>query len=136
MFKNLALCATVAAAFVALPAYAGKTLDTIKQRGQVVCGVNTGLVGLSQADSNGRWSGLDVDVCRAITAAVLDDANKVKWVPLTAPQRFTALQSGEVDILTRNVTWTLSRDASLGLQFTGATYYDGQGFMVPAKANI
>ena len=136
MFKNLALCATVAAAFAALPAYAGKTLDTIKQRGQVVCGVNTGLVGLSQADSNGRWTGLDVDVCRAITAAVLDDPNKVKWVPLTAPQRFTALQSGEVDILTRNVTWTLSRDASLGLQFTGATYYDGQGFMVPAKANI
>ncbi|MEO5881504.1 MAG: transporter substrate-binding domain-containing protein, partial [Caldimonas sp.] len=86
---------------VALPAHAGKTLDQIKQRGQVICGVNTGLAGFSQADSSGNWSGLDVDVCRAIAAAVLGDASKVKWVPLTAQQRFTALQSGEVDILSR-----------------------------------
>ena len=120
----------------AMPAHAGKTLDTIKQRGQVICGVNTGLPGFSQADPQGNWSGLDVDICKAIAAAVLGDANKVKWVPLTAQQRFTALQSGEVDILSRNTTWTLTRDASLGMHFTGVTYYDGQGFMVPVKAKI
>ena len=119
-----------------LPAFAGKTLDAIKQRGQVVCGVNTGLAGFSQADSNGAWTGLDVDICRAIAAAVLGDASKVKWVPLTAPQRFTALQSGEIDILSRNTTWTLTRDASLGMNFTGVTYYDGQGFMVPVKSKV
>jgi general L-amino acid transport system substrate-binding protein len=120
----------------AMPAHAGKTLDAIKQRGQVICGVNTGLAGFSQADNQGNWSGLDVDVCRAIAAAVLGDGNKVKWVPLTAQQRFTALQSGEIDILSRNTTWTLTRDASLGLFFTGTTYYDGQGFMVPVKSKI
>jgi general L-amino acid transport system substrate-binding protein len=121
---------------VSAPAFAGKTLDAIKQRGQVVCGVNTGLAGFSQADSNGNWSGLDVDVCKAIAAAVLGDGNKVKWVPLNAQQRFSALQSGEIDILSRNTTWTLTRDASLGMFFTGVTYYDGQGFMVPAKGKI
>jgi general L-amino acid transport system substrate-binding protein len=125
-----------AAAVLAAPAHAGKTLDTIKQRGQLICGVHVGLAGFSQADSTGNWSGLDVDVCRAIAAAVVGDGNKVKWVPLTAQQRFTALQSGEVDILSRNTTWTMSRDASLGLHFIGTTYYDGQGFMVPVKANI
>ncbi len=118
------------------PAHAGKTLDAIKSRGQLICGVNTGLAGFSQADSQGNWSGLDVDVCRAIAAAILGDANKVKWVPLTAQARFTALQSGEVDILSRNTTWTLTRDASLGLHFTAVTYYDGQGFMVPVKSKI
>ena len=92
----------------AAPAHAGKTLDAIKARGQLVCGVNTGLAGFSAADSQGNWSGLDVDVCRAIAAAVLGDGSKVKWVPLTAQQRFTALQSGEVDILSRNTTWTLT----------------------------
>ena len=117
------------------PAHAGKTLDAIKARGQLVCGVNTGLAGFSPADSQGNWSGLDVDICRAIAAAVLGDGSKVKYVPLTAQQRFTALQSGEVDILSRNTTWTLTRDASLGLHFTGITYYDGQGFMVPAKSS-
>ncbi len=120
----------------AMPAHAGKTLDAIKQRGQLICGVNTGLAGFSQADNQGNWTGLDVDVCRAIAAAVLGDGNKVKWVPLTAQQRFTALQSGEVDILSRNTTWTLTRDASLGMSFTGVTYYDGQGFMVPVKTKI
>jgi general L-amino acid transport system substrate-binding protein len=120
----------------AMPAHAGKTLDAIKARGQVICGVNTGLAGFSQADNQGNWTGLDVDVCKAIAAAVLGDANKVKWVPLTAQQRFTALQSGEVDILSRNTTWTLTRDASLGMHFTGTTYYDGQGFMVPTKSKI
>ena len=115
---------------------AGKTLDQIKQRGQVVCGVNTGLAGFSAADSNGNWSGLDVDVCKAVAAAVLSDPSKVKYVPLNAQQRFTALQSGEVDVLSRNTTFTLSRDASLGLQSTAVTYYDGQGFMVPVKSKI
>ncbi len=125
-----------AGVMAAVPAHAGKTLDAIKARGQVVCGVNTGLAGFSAADSQGNWTGLDVDVCRAIAAAVLGDGSKVKWVPLTAQQRFTALQSGEIDILSRNTTWTLTRDASLGLTFTGTTYYDGQGFMVPVKSKI
>ncbi|GAB3628168.1 Glutamate/aspartate import solute-binding protein [Pandoraea terrae] len=132
---GLALVAT-ASALLAAPAHAGKTLDAIKQRGQLVCGVSTGVAGLSQADTNGNWSGLDVDVCRAVAAAVIGDPKKVKYVPLTTPQRFTALQSGEIDMLSRNTTWTLSRDASLGLEFTGVTYYDGQAFMVPVKSKI
>jgi hypothetical protein len=125
--------ALAAGALVALPAHAGKTLDAIKARGQLICGVNTGLAGFSAADSQGNWTGLDVDVCKAIAATMLNDASKVKYVPLNAQQRFTALQSGEIDMLSRNTTWTLTRDASLGLHFTGVTYYDGQGFMVPAK---
>jgi len=134
---RLALAAVCATGMLAtLPAHAGKTLDAIKARGQLVCGVNEGLAGFSAADSQGKWAGLDVDVCKAIAAAILGDANKVKWVPLNAQQRFTALQSGEIDILSRNTTWTLTRDASLGLNFTGVTYYDGQGFMVPAKLNL
>jgi general L-amino acid transport system substrate-binding protein len=133
--RHLVVSAALLAAFT-VPAHAGKTLDAIKARGQVICGVNTGLAGFSAADSQGNWSGLDVDICRAIAAAVLGDGNKVKWVPLTAQQRFTALQSGEVDILSRNTTWTLTRDASLGLSFSGVTYYDGQGFMVPTKLNV
>jgi general L-amino acid transport system substrate-binding protein len=128
--------AVAALAVVCLPAHAGKTLDAIKARGQVVCGVNVGLAGFSGADSNGVWTGLDVDVCKAIAASVLGDANKVKWVPLNAQQRFTALQSGEVDILSRNTTFSLTRDASLGLHMTAVTYYDGQGFMVPVKSKI
>ena len=118
------------------PAHAGKTLDGVKARGQVVCGVHTGLAGFSAADSSGKWGGLDVDMCRAIAAAVLGDAEKVKYVPLTAQQRFTALQSGEIDVLSRNTTFTLTRDASLGLNDTVVTYYDGQGFIVPKKSNI
>jgi general L-amino acid transport system substrate-binding protein len=117
-------------------AFAGATLDAIKQRDQVICGVNTGLGGFSIADSTGKWVGLDVDVCRAVAAALLGDGNKVRFVPLNAQQRFTALQSGEVDILSRNTTWTLTRDTQLGLNFTGTTYYDGQGFMVPKKLNV
>ena len=132
-FKTSLAALTAALALASAPAFAGKTLDAIKARGQLVCGVNTGLAGFSQADSAGNWSGLDVDFCRAIAASILGDANKVKWVPLVAQQRFAALQSGEVDILSRNTTWTLTRDASLGLNFTGVTYYDGQGFMVPVK---
>ncbi len=137
--KTNPLAAVAAAALTllaALPAHAGKTLDQIRQRGQLVCGVNTGLAGFAQADSNGSWSGLDVDICRAIAAAVLGDGSKVKWVPLNATQRFTALQSGEIDILSRNTTWTLTRDASLGLHFIATTYYDGQGFMVPVKSKV
>ncbi len=136
--KNaMTFCAAAALLGVAAaPAHAGKTLDAIKARGQLVCGVNEGLAGFSAADSQGKWAGIDVDVCKAIAAAILGDANKVKWVPLNAQQRFTALQSGEIDILSRNTTWTLTRDASLGMNFTGVTYYDGQGFMVPAKLNL
>ena len=126
----------VASALVAGDASAGKTVDAIKQRGQLVCGVHTGLAGFSAADSQGNWSGLDVDYCKALAAAILGDGTKVKWVPLTAQQRFTALQSGEIDILSRNTTWTLTRDASLGINFVGTTYYDGQGFLVPAKAKV
>ena len=140
MIKNLsriALGALVAAgALSSLPAHAGKTIDAIKARGQLVCGTNPSLPGFASTDSQGNWSGLDVDVCRAIAATLLSDANKVKWTPLNAAQRFAALQSGEVDVLARNTTWTLTRDASLGLSFTGVTYYDGQGFMVTKKSKI
>jgi general L-amino acid transport system substrate-binding protein len=125
-----------ACAWLALPAHAGKTLDAIKARGQLVCGVSSGVAGFSQADSAGRWSGLDVDICRALAASILGDAGKVKWVPLVSQQRFAALQSGEIDILSRNTTWTLTRDASLGLTFVGIDYYDGQAFMVPARSKL
>jgi len=129
---------TIAAALAAFtaPAHAGKTLDGIKSRGQLACGVSTGVIGFSAADSQGQWRGLDVDVCRAIAAAVLGDANKVRWVPLSSQQRFTALQSGEVDILSRNTTWSLTRDTALGLHFTAVSYYDGQGFLVSKKTRV
>ncbi len=134
---HLAVAAAAAlGALVAAPAHAGKTIDTIKARGQLVCGVNPNLAGFAAADSQGNYSGMDVDICKAVTATVLNDASKVKWVPLNAAQRFAALQAGEIDILSRNTTWTLTRDASLGLTFTGVTYYDGQGFMVPKKSKI
>ena len=135
--SQFAVGALLAAGLLAaIPAHAGKTLDGIKARGQLICGVNTGLAGFSAADSQGNWSGLDVDYCKAVAAAVLGDATKVKYVPLNAQQRFTALQSGEIDLLSRNTTWTLTRDASLGMHFVGTTYYDGQGFMVPSKGKI
>ncbi|MBB5214037.1 amino acid ABC transporter substrate-binding protein [Parapusillimonas granuli] len=117
-------------------AHAGKVLDSVKAKGQVVCGVNTSAPGFSGTDSKGEWRGLDVDACRAVAAAVLNDASKVKFVPLNPPQRFTALQSGEIDMLARNTTWSLTRDASLGVVFTGINYYDGQGFMVPKKFKV
>ena len=135
-FKSLAIVAAAIGTLASAPAHAGKTLDGIKARGQVVCGVNTGLAGFGAADSNGKWTGLDIDICRAVAAATLGDAEKVKYVPLNAQQRFTALQSGEVDVLSRNTTFTLTRDASLGLSDTAVTYYDGQGFMVPVKSKI
>src|SRR5690606_23791576 len=117
-------------------ASAGATFDAVKDRGAVRCGVNTGLAGFAVPDNQGNWTGLDVDTCRAIAAAALGDAGKVEFVPLNAQQRFTALQSGEVDVLARNTTWTLTRDASLGLVFTGVNFYDGQGFMVPAELGV
>jgi general L-amino acid transport system substrate-binding protein len=126
----------LAMTLAALPAQAQTTLSAVKSKGFVQCGVNTGLAGFSQPDSKGEWKGLDVDTCRAVAAAVFGDANKVRYTPLTAQQRFTALQSGEIDILARNTTWTLSRDTSLGLNFAGVSYYDGQGFMVPKKLNV
>ena len=106
------------------------TLGDVQAKGYVSCGVSKGLAGFSSADSSGTWTGVDVDVCRAVAAATLGDAQKVKFVPLTAKERFTALQSGEIDMLSRNTTWTITRDASLGLNFAGVNYYDGQGFMV------
>jgi general L-amino acid transport system substrate-binding protein len=134
---SIAAASVLAASTLATPtAHAGKTLDAIKARDQVICGVNTGLAGFSAADSQGKWSGMDVDTCRAVAAALLGDDKKVKYVPLTAQQRFTALQSGEIDMLARNTTYTMSRDTSLGLTFAGITYYDGQGFMVPTKTKI
>ena len=134
MIKHV-VAAALALSFIGA-AHAGKTLDAINQRGQLVCGVNPSLPGFAAADSQGNWSGLDVDICKAIAATILKDPNKIKWVPLNASQRFAALQSGEIDVLSRNTTWTLTRDASLGLMFTGTTYYDGQGFMVPKKTKI
>lgn len=112
------------------------TLDDVKTRGSLSCGVSTGLPGFSAPDDKNNWSGLDVDTCRAVAAAVLGDANKVKFVPLTAKERWTALQSGEVDMLSRNSTWTQSRDVTLGVNFTGVNYYDGQGFMVASKLGV
>ncbi len=120
--------ASTAAIAFAPAAHAGKTLDAVKARGQLVCGVNTSGPGFSNADSQGKWTGLDVDFCRAVAAAVLKDADKVKYVPLNSQQRFASLQAGEIDVLSRNSTWTLTRDASLGVVFTGINYYDGQGF--------
>ena len=123
-------------ALFATAASGQSTLDSVRSKGFVQCGVNTGLAGFSQPDSKGVWRGVDVDVCRAVAAAVFGDAAKVRFTPLTAQQRFTALQSGEVDILSRNTTWTFSRDTSLGLNFVGVNYYDGQGFMVHRKLNV
>jgi general L-amino acid transport system substrate-binding protein len=117
-------------------ALAGPTLDGVKSRGVVTCAVNTGLAGFGMPDQQGDYKGLDADTCRAVAAAVLGDAKKVKFVPTTTQQRFTVLQSGEADILTRNTTWTALRDTEQGLNFAPVTYYDGQGFMVPKKAGI
>ncbi len=121
-----------------LPAnlFAGETLDAVKKKGYVTVGVNGSLFGFGQPDSKGVWKGLDVDTGRAIAAAVFGNPDKVKFIPLTAVQRFTALQSGEIDVLCRNATRTLNRDTALGLNFVSVNYYDGQGFMVPKKLGI
>src|SRR5258705_10466591 len=124
------------AAGLATQAAHAQTLKTVKDRGMLSCGVSQGLPGFSSPDDKGNWTGLDVDICRAVAAAIFNDATKVKFVPLSAKDRCTALQSGEIDVLSRNTTWTLSRDTSLGANFTGVTYYDGQGFLVKKSLKV
>jgi general L-amino acid transport system substrate-binding protein len=139
--KSLRIAAIIAVAGAALglaakPVLAGATFDAVKARGEVICGVHTGLFGFSAADDKGVWRGIDVDICRWTAAALLGNAEKVKFVPLSAQARFTALQSGEIDILARNTTWTLTRDTANGLNFPAVNYYDGQGFMVAKKLGV
>jgi general L-amino acid transport system substrate-binding protein len=135
--KRVSLVVTLAlAAGLTAQAASAQTLKTVKDRGQLSCGVSQGLPGFSTPDDKGNWTGLDVDICRAIAAAIFNDASKIKFVPLSAKDRFTALQSGEIDVLSRNTTWTLSRDTSLGANFTGVTYYDGQGFLVKKSLKV
>lgn len=124
---GVALTATMASA---------DTLDSVKKKGFVSCGVSTGIPGFSATDSSGQWKGIDVDFCKAVAAATLGDASKVKYVSLTAKERFTALQSGEIDLLSRSTTWTHTRDTSLGLNFAGINYYDGQGFLVSKDIGV
>ncbi len=134
--KKIATFVGAALAVTAAASVSADTLETVKERGAVQCGVSDGLPGFSATDSDGRWQGIDADFCRAVAAAVLGDAEKVNFVSLTATERFTALQSGEIDVLSRNTTWTLTRDASLGLNFAGVTYYDGQGFLVKKDLGV
>jgi len=135
--KRVTLALTLALApMLANVGAQAETLKTVKDRGMLACGVSQGLPGFSSPDDKGNWTGLDVDVCRAIAAAIFNDPTKVKYVPLSAKDRFTALQSGEIDLLSRNTTWTLSRDTSLGANFAGVTYYDGQGFMVKKALKV
>lgn len=131
----LALLAGATVALAATGATAD-TLKTVKDRGELVCGVSKGLPGFSAPDASGKWSGFDVDMCRAVAAAVLGDPAKVKFVPLNAEERFPALEKGDIDMLSRNSTWTLEREAKLGLLFAGISYYDGQGFMIPRARKI
>jgi general L-amino acid transport system substrate-binding protein len=129
--------ALATAAFPAGEAGAAQTLDGVKSKGFVQCGVNSsGLPGFASVDAQNNWSGLDIDLCRAVAAAVLGDASKVKFTPLNAKERFTALQSGEIDVLARNTTWTSSRDSALGLDFPAVNYYDGQGFMAKTALGV
>jgi general L-amino acid transport system substrate-binding protein len=132
----MATAAGLAAIFMSTGAMAGQDLDAVKKRGSLICGVTTGVAGFASADSQGKWTGLDVDLCHAVAVAIFGDGDKLKIVPTTAQQRFTALQSGEVDLLARNTTWTLTRDTALGFDFTGINYHDGQGFMVPKKLGV
>ncbi|MCB5201958.1 amino acid ABC transporter substrate-binding protein [Neorhizobium sp. T786] len=135
--KKTLLSATIGAAILGLGSSASAaTLDDVKAKGFVQCGVNTGLAGFSAPDAAGEWTGFDVDYCKAVAAAVFGDATKVKYSPTTAQSRFTALQSGEVDLLARNTTWTINRDTALGFNFRTVNYYDGQGFMVPKSLNV
>jgi general L-amino acid transport system substrate-binding protein len=139
MINRLVISAALAgAAALGLggPAQAGATLDAVKAHGVVTCGVNTGVAGFSMPDAKGNWTGIDVDLCRGFAAAVFGDATKTKYVPMTAQQRFTALQSGEIDVLVRNTTITLVRDVSLGLLYAGINFYDGQGFLVKKDLNL
>jgi general L-amino acid transport system substrate-binding protein len=135
--KRTLIAAALATCAIAAPAFAGATLDSVKQKGSFTCGVNAGgVAGFSLVDSKGEWTGIDADYCKAVSAALFGATDKIKYVGLTAQQRFTALQSGEVDILARNTTGTLARDTGTGLRFIGANFYDGQGFMVPAKLGV
>ncbi|HAR52047.1 MAG TPA: amino acid ABC transporter substrate-binding protein, partial [Roseovarius nubinhibens] len=135
MKKSVFLGALTVAGLAAGAAAAG-TLDDVKARGKLNCGVTTGLVGFAAPDENGRWDGFDVGVCRAVAAAVLGDQDAVEFVPTTGKTRFTALASGEIDLLARNTTWTFSRDVDLKFTFVGVNYYDGQGFMVPKELGV
>ena len=135
MKKSVFFGALTVAGLAAGAAAAG-TLDDVKARGKLNCGVTTGLVGFAAPDANGVWEGFDVDVCRAVAAAVLGDSSAVEFVPTTGKTRFTALASGEVDMLARNTTWTFSRDVDLKFDFVGVNYYDGQGFMVPKELGV
>ena len=134
--KKSVLLGALTVSGLAAGAVAADTLDDVKARGTLNCGVTTGLVGFAAPDANGVWEGFDVGVCRAVAAAVLGDANAVEFVPTTGSTRFTALASGEVDMLARNTTWTFSRDVELKFEFTGVNYYDGQGFMVPRDLGV
>ena len=136
MKKKALVAALAAACSLATPAWAGQTLDTVLKRGVLHCGVSDGLPGFSYTDASGNYAGIDADFCRAVAAALFGDAKKVKFTPLTAKERFTALQSGEIDVLSRNSTWTISRDVGMGMSFTGVTYYDGQGFIVNKKLGV
>ena len=127
---------TLAAAGLAAGLASAATLDDVKAAGELKCGVSTGLVGFAAPDADGKWTGFDVAMCRAVAAAVLGDPMKVQFVPTTGKTRFTALASGEVDMLARNTTWTFSRDVDLGFEFVGVNYYDGQGFMVPKALGV
>ena len=135
MKKTVLLGALTAATLVAGAASAA-TLDDVKARGKLNCGINTGLVGFAAPDANGRWEGFDVAVCRAVAAAVLGDQEAVDFVNLTGKTRFTALASGEIDLLSRNTTWTFTRDVDLKFEFIGINYYDGQGFIVPKALGV
>jgi general L-amino acid transport system substrate-binding protein len=128
--------AVALALLYATGAHAQATAAAVAKKGYVQCGVTTGLAGFSQPNSQGEWRGLDIDLCRAVAAALFSDARKVRYTPLNAQQRFTALQSGEIDILSRNTSWTMARDAGLGIHFVGINYYDGQGFIVSKKHNV
>jgi general L-amino acid transport system substrate-binding protein len=132
----LPIAAAAAFTFAAAGAASAGTLDDVMKKGFVQCGVNIGLLGFASANDKGEWAGFDVDYCRAVAAAIFADPSKVKYTPLSAKDRFTALQSGEVDMLARNTTWTMQRDSSLGLIFTGVNYYDGQGFMVKKSLGV
>src|SRR5580704_15031672 len=135
--KRVSLVFSLAlAAALSTQAASGQTLKTVKDRGLLSCGVSQGLPGFSSPDDKRNWTGIDVDICRAIATAIFNDPTKIKFVPLSAKDRFTALQSGEVDLLSRNTTWTLSRDTTLGANFTGVTYYDGQGFLVKKSLKV
>lgn len=131
-----ALVATVVTLVISAGFAQASTKEEVQKRGVLNCGVSTGLPGFSIADEKGNWAGIDVDGCKAVAAATLGDATKIKYVPLNAKERFTALQSGEIDVLVRGTTWTLTRDTSLGLNFAGVNYYDGQGFLVSKKLGV